>query len=128
MAEHDITAQLTVQLKQYSTEIGEAVDQAGSQCARAAAKELRQTSPRRTGNYRKDWTSKKTADRGTGRKSYTVYNRKHYQLTHLLEHEHRARGKKQLTVPAHPHIKRVEEKWTKEYEAQCEEVCANAGK
>ena len=49
----------------------------------------------RTGKYTKDWTHDVRGSRAsaiTGLNGYSVYNKKHYQLTHLLEKGHQARN------------------------------------
>ncbi len=49
----------------------------------------------RTGKYTKDWTADQRGSRASavsGLKGYSVYNKKHYQLTHLLEHGHQSRN------------------------------------
>lgn len=82
----------------------EAVDKAAKQ----AVNELKTSSPKRTGAYAKDWAAKN--DRKANKWAYgkVVYNKKHYQLTHLLEKGHRkANGG---MVAARPHIAKVEEK------------------
>lgn len=59
--------------------------------AKEAAKKLRQTSPKRTGEYARNWKSRVE----TGRLAVvaTVYGDKPtYSLAHLLEHGHAKRG------------------------------------
>jgi hypothetical protein len=53
-----------------------------TEIGREAADELRETSPKDTGEYSRSWTS--TVSRNSTGVSVTVHNRK-YQLTHLLE-------------------------------------------
>ena len=82
----------------------EAVDKAAKQ----AVNELKNSSPKRTGAYAKDWAAKK--DRKANKWAYgkVVYNKKHYRLTHLLEKGHRKVNGGM--VAARPHIAKVEEK------------------
>ena len=59
----------------------------------------------RTGKYTKDWdvTQRDSrAGRITGTESYSVHNKKHYQLTHLLQNGHASRNGGR--VKAYPHI------------------------
>lgn len=89
-------------LKEYRTEIVEAVDRSASEAADAAAEELRSTSPNRTGKYAKGWIKEKKG--GT----YIVHQKgSGYRLTHLLEkgHEKRNGGR----VKGIPHIEPAEE-------------------
>lgn len=63
------------------------VDEVSKNCV----KELKATSPKRTGNYAKGWTRKKEVD-SSNKSAYVVHNSKHYRLTHLLEKGHAKRG------------------------------------
>ena len=80
------------------------------QCANAAGEEavryLQDNSPKHTGDYAKSWTLKKAVKSGKTLKA-TVYNKDHYQLTHLLEDGHaRIDGGR---TQAYPHIAHAEE-------------------
>ena len=72
---------------------------------KTAAKELRRTSPKDTGEYAKSWKSKVTSE--TARTIHvSVYADHHqYSLTHLLENGHAKRGGGR--VAAIPHIEPV---------------------
>lgn len=100
MARHS-AIDLSSILNAYSKEVAEALNKTKDEVAKEAADELRQTSPKKHGGYAANWAVKV---QGGAR---IVYNRKHYQLTHLLEfgHANRDGGR----TPAHPHIKPVEE-------------------
>lgn len=110
-------------LQEYNVEIWHAVAEAADATAHKTAQELRRTSPVRhdgsnrkwpPGSYRKDWASKALSTRAAKGHTYvyTVYNKKHYQLTHLLEHGHivKANGKRVGNAKAITHIKPAEEK------------------
>ena len=65
----------------------------------------------RTGKYTKDWdvTQRNTrAGKITDTEWYSVHNKKHYQLTHLLQNGHASRNGGR--VKAYPHIDSAEEK------------------
>ena len=77
-------------------ELRRAVNESLEETAAAAAESLRRGGPyqERTGKYTKDWTHDQRGSRTsaiTGLNGYSVYNKKHYQLTHLLEKGHQAR-------------------------------------
>lgn len=70
-----------------------AINEGMEEAAEAAEKMLKQggTYRERTGKYTKDWTHGQRNGRAsliTGINGYSVYNKKHYQLTHLLEKGH----------------------------------------
>lgn len=86
MADRSVSAQLDKILGQYGRKADEAVEKAAKRAGRDTAKTLRNTSPKRTGEYASSWSTKVT--RSSGRLiGVTVYN-KRYQLTHLLENGH----------------------------------------
>ena len=96
-----------------NTDLRRAVNEAIEESAATAAKELRKGGPYqdRTGNYSKDWGHKLRARKYSSvihTEEYTVYNKKHYQLTHLLEKGHQSRNGKRK-VPAFEHIAPVAE-------------------
>lgn len=69
--------------------VDENVEDAAKTAAKDCVKELKITSPKAAGGgeYARSWATKKTKDR-KGNVQYTVYNKEHYQLTHLLEYGH----------------------------------------
>ena len=93
MAEVSISMKLNKILEQYGRKADEAVEKAAKRAGRDTAKTLRNTSPKKTGAYAFSWSTKVT--RSSGRLiGVTVYNKDHYQLTHLLENGHVTKNKK----------------------------------
>lgn len=80
--------------------------------SKEAVRELKGSSPKRTGAYAKSWTSKKTKLTNKWAYEKTVYNKDHYRLTHLLEKGHKVVGAKngRTRVDPIPHIEKVEKK------------------
>ncbi len=99
------------ELKEWSgTELQKALNEGIKETADEAAKMLKKGGPyeERTGKYTKGWTSGVRSNRAsavTGLEQYSVYNRKHPQLTHLLEKGHQSR--KGGRVKSFEHIKPV---------------------
>lgn len=78
-------------------ELRNAINAGLEEAAEEAEKMLKQGGQyqERTGKYTKDWTHEKRSSRTsaiTGIDSYSVYNKKHYQLTHLLEKGHQIKS------------------------------------
>ena len=83
----------------------------------ATVKRLKEISPKSAGggDYARSWTlqkqSKKSRGITFGKTGVTVYNKKHYRLTHLLEKSHRIKnqyGEYGRSEPK-PHIGKAEE-------------------
>lgn len=114
----NLAAAIAKGLEEYSEEVTQAIKKAVDDTAKEAADELKQKSPKRTGAYGKDWTSKKAYEDSRSKRA-TVYNKKRYRLTHLLEYGHALRGGGR--VDPRPHIKEIEEKAIKDFEARIKE-------
>lgn len=113
-------------LTEYEAAIVKNVDASGKAVADKGAKQLRQTSPKRTGKYAKSWgVTREDSSFGENAK-YIIHNKKHYCVAHLLEHGHvMANGKRTKAIP---HIKPVEEQVIREYEKKVREAIENAAK
>ncbi len=110
-------------LNNYAKEISRDITTDAEIVAKEGVSELRNTSPKRTGKYRKGWRAK--TDRLNNGGSSTIYNATDYQLTHLLEKPHLKRNGG-VTTPQ-VHIKPVEEMCIKEYEKRVEKSIQNGG-
>ena len=121
-----LSDEIAKMLSEYEAEIVKNTDACGKVVANAAAKELRQTSPKRTGKYAKSWgVTREDSSFGENAK-YIIHNKKHYRVAHLLEHGHvMANGKRTKAIP---HIKPVEEQVIREYEKKVREAIENAAK
>lgn len=94
-------------LATYTDEISDIVDKTCKEVAQNTAKELRRTSPKQSGDYAASWKVKKIK-----KGEYTVYNQKHYRLTHLLENGHAKRNGGRTR--AFKHIEPAQEKAAEE--------------
>ena len=78
-------------LKEYTEEVGEITNDVMKNASRGTVNELKSTSPKLSGDYARDWAVK--TERGAGGSAvFIVHNKKHYQLTHLLENGHIVRN------------------------------------
>lgn len=117
--------EITNIITQYGNDIIESVDKSGKNIANKAVKALKETSPKDKGDYAKGW--KVTKDQEFAESPhYTIHNKTHYQLTHLLENGHVT--KNGVRTRKYPHIKIVEEQVIDEYEQAVEEVIRNAAR
>lgn len=101
------------ELSSWSREVVDALKEECTNVADDAAKQLRDISPKRRGAYARDWASKVTYQDWQDIR-VTVYNKRHYQLTHLLENGHaKVNGGR---VSGIPHISIAEDAAAKELE------------
>jgi len=116
----DLAGEIVLAVKTYTEEVGAAIEEAVKETAQALAADLRETSPKKTGEYAKGWAARKE---GPGR--YVVYNKKKPQLTHLLEHGHAKAGGGR--VEGIPHIKPAEERHAPQLERKIVQILERGG-
>ena len=110
-------------LNDYSDDIQEGITEEAQKIAKEGASRLKNTSPKRTGNYSKGWRVKTT--KGKGFVECIIHNSTNYQLTHLLEKPHALRNGGMSTPKVH--IAPVEQNCVKEYEKNVEKIIRNGG-
>lgn len=114
----DLADEIEEILAGYAENITQGITAVGYEAAKECRKELKQTSPKRHGDYSKSWAISKQNSRPGEPMRYIVHNREHYRLTHLLEKGHAKRGGGR--VPAQVHIapveKMVKEKFVQDVE------------
>ena len=116
----DLAGEIVLAVRTYTEEVGAAIEEAVKETAQALAADLRETSPKNTGEYAKGWTARKE---GPGK--YVVYNKKKPQLTHLLEHGHAKAGGGR--VEGRPHIKPAEERHAPQLEGKIVQILEKGG-
>lgn len=115
----DFSNVLANALSQFSDEETHKVKDIITESAKNCAKNLKQTSPKRTGKYAKGWKARKDSETNLDIE-YTVYNSTRPSITHLLENGHAKRDGGR--VEAIPHIAPAEEKMEKEIETKIDEL------
>ena len=115
-----IAIEITNTIREYTEDVSKAIEEENKKITNEAVKELKNTSPKKTGQYAKSWTKKKQMN------GYVIYNKKKPGLTHLLEHGHAKRGGGR--VSGKPHIRPVEEKAIKKLEDSVIKIIKNGGK
>lgn len=114
MSWKSLEVELTKALEEYADKVEKVTEKDLKKVAQNTAKELRATSPKKTGEYARGWTVKRVTGFG-GLRGYTVYNKAKPGLTHLLEKGHKVRPtpkhpNRKNRVNGFPHIKPAEEK------------------
>lgn len=92
-------------LTEYADASTEWVKQSVQQVSKEVKKEIAANAPKRTGDYKKSWATKKTKETSNSL-VMTVHSKNRYQIAHLLEHGHAKRGGGR--VAAIPHIEPAE--------------------
>lgn len=106
----DFAETVNAYLMKYSAQATDILEESIKEVSKEAAKKLRSSSPKRTGDYKKSWATK--AETGRLKVGAVVYAKSpEYRLTHLLENGHAKRGGGR--VSAIEHIKPVND-WAQE--------------
>ena len=115
-----LAAEIAKGLADYSQDVVEKVNVSSEKVGKAAVKQLKQTSPKKTGKYAKSWTMK--TEKAIGQPDLRIIHAKapHYRLTHLLEYGHAKVGGGR--VEGKPHIRPAEEEVIREFTAAVEEA------
>ncbi len=123
MSKNTSLLDITDILNDYSNEIQEAITEDAIKIANDGRDTLKNTSPKRTGKYRKGWRVQ--VKKGRGFVNAIIYNATNWQLTHLLEKPHATRNGG-ITTPK-VHIAPVEERCNKQFEIDVEHIIKNGG-
>lgn len=93
-------------MEEYAKVATEDMKEAVVKTAESVKNEVRENAPKKTGAYKRSWSTKKTKETPTALE-ITVHSKNRYQLTHLLEKGHAKRGGGRTR--AFPHIGPAEE-------------------
>lgn len=103
----DLADAIAEELRAYSDEVAEQLKADIKQVAKECVKDIKKNAPKDTGAYKKGWKVK-VAYESEDDIRVVIHNRKHYQLTHLLEHGHAKVGGGR--VDGKPHIRPAEQR------------------
>ena len=115
-----LAAEIAKGLAEYSQDVVERVNASSERIGKEAVKQLKQTSPKRYGNYAKSWTMKTEPEVGQPHKRIVHVKAPHYRLAHLLEYGHAKVGGGR--VEGKPHIRPAEEMVIREFMSEVEEA------
>lgn len=116
-----LASEIAESLSEYSKEVVEKVDISSERAAKETVKNLKATSPKKTGKYSKSW-KKKTEKQPAQPNNHIIYNQEGWK-THLLENGHAKRGGGR--VEGIPHIKPAEQQVIEEFTKEVEEAIRN---
>ena len=115
-----LASEIAKELSTYSQEVVQKVNVSSERVGKTAVKQLKQTSPKRYGDYAKSWTMKTEPEVGQPHTRIIHAKAPHYRLAHLLEYGHAKVGGGR--VEGRPHIRPAEEMVIKEFVAEVEEA------
>lgn len=104
---NNLANEIARELLRYAHLVEEDVKVAQEDVAKELVSTLKQTSPKKTGDYRKGWRAKRQGNK------IVVHNATDYQLTHLLEKGHAKVGGGRVAPKVH--IALAEEKAVEDY-------------
>ena len=97
----NLASEVMSELSEYAELADTAMKKAVRKTATSVKNEISANAPKKSGRYKKSWTTKKTRENSHSLEM-TVHSRDRYQIAHLLEHGHAKRGGGR--VAAIPHI------------------------
>ena len=115
-----LAAEIAKGLAEYSQEVVEKVNISSEKVGKAAVKQLKETSPKKSGKYAKSWAVKTEPEIGQPHKRIVYVKAPHYRLAHLLEYGHAKKGGGR--VEGKPHIRPAEEQVIKDFVQEVEEA------
>lgn len=119
----ELAVELSRAVKDYTDDVQEAVDKEVRSTATKVKREIKQDSPRDSGEYADGW-SRKTSRKG-GNTTVTIYNKEKPSLTHLLEFGHaKVNGGR---VAGMPHIQPAYDKFVPIMEKNIEQIIKSGG-
>lgn len=110
-----ISDQIAKIFDEYDRDMKRKVNNSVDKVAKESVQKLKDTSPKKTGDYAKGWKIKRERGRN-GINDVTIHNATEYRLTHLLENGHVIRNKKGTygRTSGRKHIKPVEDYFNSE--------------
>lgn len=118
-----IAAEISLAVQEYTQDVTKGIEQEVDETSKALTKEIRNNSPRQSGEYAKGWKRKKTSHDGTV--VYVTYNKAKPWLAHLLENGHAKRGGGR--VAGKPHIRPAYDRMIPEMERRIKAIIQNGG-
>ena len=112
-------------LNEYSLDIQEITSETADKYAKLVKQDLTNTSPVRTGKFKKGWRIYKS--KGKYEDTNIVYNT-NAGLTQLLEKPHSTRNGRTITPKSAGFMAKVESRRINEYERELERIIQNGGK
>lgn len=91
----NLSNEIASAVRTYTKEVKEEIETAKNEVSKEFKIDVSRDSPEKTGSYKTGWRIKKE------KRSYKIYNKTDYQLTHLLEKSHAKRGGGRTTPKIH---------------------------
>lgn len=118
-----LVTEITKAVKDYTEDVSAAIAKEVEATADKVLQEVKNTAPKKTGEYRKGF--KKTNKSNHGQTRYVVWNKKKYRIVHLLEFGHAKRGGGR--VAARPHLRPAHDKYAGQLVENIKRIIRNGG-
>lgn len=115
---------ITSAVQAYTEDVATAIKEEIDDTAKAVATELKEVSPKDTGEYAKGWAATKSAKGGEYKQ--TVHNKKKPWLVHILEFGHAKVGGGR--VDGRPHLQPTYDKHAATFETKVKKIIESGGK
>lgn len=115
--------EISAMIKDYTSEVSEAIEKEVDSTAKETLKEVKATAPRDRPKYYKGFALK--TDKSGGQVVKVIYNKTHPGLVHLLEIGHAKVGGDR--VDERPHLRPAYDKYAPRLEKNIERIIKNGG-
>lgn len=118
---------ITQAFEEYTEDVSEAIGEETESTADKVLREIKESHPYkdRSGKYTKGFVKTNKSQSLPGNRRYVIWNKKYYNLVHLLEKGHAKRGGGR--VKAYPHMGPAHDKHVPQFEQSVKKIIRDGG-
>lgn len=118
-----LAAEITQAIVDYTDDVVQAIEVEVEATANAVLEDIKANAPKRTGEYAKGWSRRKS--KSSHQVTHIIHNTKRPQLAHLLEHGHAKKGGGR--VEGRPHIRPAVDRHLPAMEQRIKQIIERGG-
>jgi len=118
-----LAAEITQAIADYTDDVVQAIEVEVEATANAVLEDIKANAPKRTGEYAKGWSRRKS--KSSHQVTHIIHNTKRPQLAHLLEHGHAKKGGGR--VEGRPHIRPAVDRHIPAMEQRIKQIIERGG-